>query len=630
MKKCKSSITKEKSWFSMTTSLVLLLYVILILAITFPTIVGLNKTVLGSQYTDTWNALWGICFVKDSILNGTALFFTDNIFYPQGGYFYPINLINAILILPLYLFLPLPVSYNLMIMALMLIAALGMYKLAGYIVKSKSAAFYAGLCYSISPVIISTIHNGTDEFLGVCWVPYYVLSLFRAKEKNNLGVILSGILFLFLATVSSWYIGFSLGIFTIFFLIYNAVIQNDIGNKKAILKRIAFISIIAVALCTPFYWVFFKSVTNEKKVVGIKNEKSVKWALKNINFTDLNGCFKINQFRERSEDRSSEYNSLVLPESQDGYFVHSTYIGWIVLILAIIGLISRHGNPIRIFWAICAVFFFLLSLGPYPRINGLEIKNMLFLKMLPYSIIDHILPLSSYVSLPFRFSILMYLSLFILAGIGLANVLKKIKIRHKPILALFIVTATVLEYLLIAPVPYPFRRCIITVPDFVIDLKNQPGAAIIEIPINHFIYRLLRPGLYYQTYHKKKVIYSLDAFEGISPSLKNNLFINYLDKFSRLDLIKDSGFNAGIEETLAAEIFMTDEYENITTEGTEAYIKIIHEIEDLKKHSFTHLVVYKDLLSKQSGALLIYFLQQHMGKPYWVSDKEVVYTFKDF
>ncbi len=613
-----------KKPFELNLKVSLAAYIFLTLLITFPTIMELNKTILGCRYTDTWHALWGISFVKDSLLHGKSLFFTDYIFYPKGGYFYPINLLNAILILPVYLFLPVVVSYNLMIMILMVIAMLGMYRLVLYIARNKDAAFYSGLCYGISPIVITTIHNGTDELLGLCWIPYYVLYLLKALDEDRMRPFFLSILFLFILALSCWYLGFASVLCTVFLLIYKLSIKGERHKKIIVFRKIMSILLVSAILSLPFFMLFMRSFHGDKRIVNIKVKQEINSTLQNLSYTELSAYFKVIPFWSR-KNQLPEQDPRIFLETYDRYHIHGVYLGYIALILCMFGLFSRDKTyPNKRFWLFCGTFFFLLSLGPYPRMHGAKLNLGILEKILPYSLLDRIIPMSSYVSLPFRFSVITYLSLFILAGLGMARAFNKIRIKQKAMLTSAICACTVFEYLIMAPVPYPLYRSPAVVPDFIMELKKQPGEAIIEAPTNHPTYCALRPGLYYQIFHHKKVIYGINVADGISPLLKDNMFIRYIEYICQMSInyvsiptkvesVKD--FFSPIEEN----------YKRAVNPASEDYRKIKDSIEKLKGYSFSYVVIYKDMLPLPVQKKLFYFLHQHLGKPYWESKEAVIY-----
>jgi hypothetical protein len=610
--------------FELNLKIALIIYVALTLLITFPAVIELNKSALGCRYTDTWHSLWGISFVKNSLLHGKSLFFTDYIFYPQGGYFYPINLLNAILILPVYLFLSVVVSYNLMIMILMVIAMLGMYRLVLYIARNKYAAFYSGLCYGISPIVITAIHNGTDELLGLCWIPYYALYLLKALDENRMRPFFLSVLFLFLSILSCWYLGFVSLLFTAFFLIYKLSIKGEGIRKRVIFKKIISILLISSMLSLPFFMLLMRSFHGDKRIVNIKVKQEINSTLQNLSYTELSAYFKVIPFWSR-KNQFLEQDPRVFLETYDRYHIHGVYLGYIALILCMFGLFSRDKTyPNKRFWLFCAVFFFLLSLGPYPRMHGAKLNLGILEKILPYSLLDRIIPMSSYVSLPFRFSVITYLSLFILAGLGMARAFNKIRIKQKAMLTSAICACTVFEYLIMAPMPYPLYRSPTVAPDFIKELKKQPGEAIIEAPTNHSVYRALRPGLYYQIFHHKKVIYGINVADGISPPLRDNMFIRYIEDICQASI---NYVSIPIKVSSVKDFFspIEENYKRAVNPASEDYWKIKDSIEKLKGYSFSYVVIYKDMLPLPVEEILFYFVNEHLGKPYWESKEVVIY-----
>ena len=586
--------------------------------ITFPTVKNLEKAVLGYQYMDIPFALWGINFVKENVLKGDSLFFTNNIFYPQGGYFYPMNLLNGILVFPLYLFFSLSFSYNIMILMFMILAAVGMYRLTLYVTKNRNAAFYSGLCYSISPIVTTAIHNGTDHLLGLCWVPFFMFYFLDACNNVKIRSVIFSIIFLVLSVTSCWYIGFALGMFIIFFFFYGMFVLKR--NKKALLKKVVIISLISTILCAPVFTALVKSFKTDPKSIVVKNEKMTNWLFENLTYADFSDYFKTHPFWLRGKNGfSKDYFSAF----RSKYAAYGVYLGYIALLLSLLSLAGKNRVSMRDFWVFCMVFFFLLSLGPNPHINHQKLNIGIGAKVLPYSLINYFLPFSTFVSLPYQFSVIMYLSLFILAGGGLTKILSAMKEKQKVIATLFISACSIFEYIMIAPVPYPLQHFQTEIPSFVKELKKKDGTAIIEIPIFPRTSRSLRPGLFYQIYHGKKVCYGIDTSSGISPPLSGNIFLYYIDRIC--------GVNSGLANNDIWELSPgkapcnIGEYGRVIKGGSKDYIEIKRALGSLKKLYFSDIIVYKDLMTKTVNESLASFLQKNLGQPYWESDEVALY-----
>ena len=604
--------TKPDMKFEIKRRSAFIIYVFLVIVITFPSIIELNSSILGSPHTDTWNGVWGIYYVKSCLLKGNNPFHTDKIFYPTGGDFYPINLLNGILVFPLSLFVSLPAAYNLMIMSLVVAAALGTYLLVRYLNGDTNAAFFAGAGFAANPIIISALHNGTDELLGLCWIPFYILYLFKLIGKNRRRYLLLSVVFFFISFVCCWYIGFALALFTVLVFLRQLVRGEEGGRKKVILRNIVIVSLATMILVLPFFLLSNRATQGEKILISHKTPKMVRDAVFSLNATDISTHFRPRRpgagYHPRFDPRA------FLPDP-DKYYFHSLYLGYIVLFLALVGLFPRGKSYGKWFWLICLVFFLLFSWGPRPRLGETVLSGKILTNLLPFSLLDRVFPLSSFISLPFRFGIMAYLSLFVLAAAGLRRITRRVRREYGLIIILAVSAACVSEYLFLAPVPYPLERSSAVMPEFVSELAGSPGKAVIEVPTEHPAYRALRPGMYYQTGHGKKVFYSLDVGFSSNQLGHGNEFLYYVNLLAELsfDVVESPAVLPGNAAERAS--FLSGEFEGAMVAGSRKHREIEESIGELRELGFSRVVVYRDLLPESVEAKLSGFLRLYLGEP---------------
>ena len=616
---------KFKKIYEIKPAAACILYMILVIVITFPIIAELNTSVLGSPYTDTWNAVWGIHFVKKCLLSGQSPFFTDDLFYPEGGHFYPMNLVNGIMVLPLSLFLSLPASYNLMLMILMVIAAFGMYRLALFIVNDKNAAFFSGMCYAVSPIVIGAIHNGTDELLGLSWMPFFILYLLKVVKTGKTRHMVLAIVFLFISSVSCWYIGFSLTIFTFFVFVRQLLIKQEVRKKKFIVKNIVMVSLVSLLLVLPCFLLALRSTRGERILTNIKTPGMVNGAVRYFNATDIITHFRTKCLSTGDDPAFSHPEPKVFLPNVDNRFVHNLYLGYTVTVLALVGIFLKRKSFNRGFWLICLVFFLLLSWGPSPRLGETVLSNKILRNVLPFSLLDLVFPLSSFISLPFRFGIMAYLSLFILAAAGLLGIAGRVKEKYRLILVLAVTAGCIIEYLFLAAVPYPLERTSAELPEFVSELAVSPGKAVIEVPTEHPVYRALRPGLYFQTRHGKKVFYSFDVGFSSYHLGHGNEFMYYLNLLAELsfDVVESPSVLPGNAAERAS--FLGGDFKEAMVVGSREHREIEESIGELGELGFTRVIVYRDLLPESVERRLDAFLRLYLGDPLRDSEDIAIY-----
>jgi hypothetical protein len=90
------------------------------------------------------------------------------------------------------------------------------------------------------------------------------------------------------------------------------------------------------------------------------------------------------------------------------------YPGYLVLGLAVLGAVAGRRRPAARFWAVSALAFWLLTLGPTLRVNGQDTGLPL-----PFALVER-LPFFQGNRYPSRYSVMLTLSLALLAAMGLA------------------------------------------------------------------------------------------------------------------------------------------------------------------------------------------------------------------
>jgi hypothetical protein len=191
--------------------LVVTLYAVLTLILTYPLLTHFNTHVLGTdiwafdEYTFIWNTWW----FRYSLLNlHSNPLFSSYIFYPLGIslVIYTYNLFNALFSLPLQAFISLPVIANLMNVFAFTFSGYGTYLLLRYLLRLdrdeqivstlplECAAFIGGLVYAFSSYHFVYAALGHNEMVTTQWLPLYVLFLTKSlHERRWRNAVLAGV-----------------------------------------------------------------------------------------------------------------------------------------------------------------------------------------------------------------------------------------------------------------------------------------------------------------------------------------------------------------------------------------------------------------------------------------------------
>ncbi|MCB0180001.1 MAG: hypothetical protein KDI62_17340 [Anaerolineae bacterium] len=227
MSRLSSELTSKTPTY-WTTILVLVVYGLLAVGLTYPLIFNLTSTVpndIGDPLLNTWILAWD----SHALLTAPLNLFNANIFHPLPNTLaYSEHLIStALLALPIQFFGEPILAYNLSLLLSFPLAAFSMYLLALHWTHQRSAAFIAGLIFGFAPYRLAAIAH--LQLLTFQWLPLALLFLDKLLDSGQQAAV-SGqrqtrfticlTVFLTLQLLASWY----LAIYTILLFTFYAVI----------------------------------------------------------------------------------------------------------------------------------------------------------------------------------------------------------------------------------------------------------------------------------------------------------------------------------------------------------------------------------------------------------------------
>ena len=125
-----------------------------------------------------------------------------------------------------------------------------------------------------------------------------------------------------------------------------------------------------------------------------------------------------------------------------------TYIGMTVLALSIVAVVIRRKEKEVQFWALSAVFFMIMVLGPVLHVMGSTRNFWTGLNIpMPYLLAYNYIPFVKDGRTPDRFDVLVMLSFAVLAGYGLARLMAMKTPRKGSVIALIAAVLIVFEFM---------------------------------------------------------------------------------------------------------------------------------------------------------------------------------------
>jgi len=466
-------------------------YTALALVLTWPLVTHFTSHVPGDGGDDPalyWNLWW----VKHALLDRARNpFACDAMFYPIGINlaFYTLTVLNGVLSIPLQLVLGLIPTSNIILLSSFVLGAYGTYLLVLWLVgerelrcETRGAAFIAGLIYAFSSSKLFYAALGQFNIASSQWVPFYVLYLLKAtrvktqiqqpdfhrlSRASSRYTFLAALFLVFQAWAEMSYASF-LVVFTVVYGLWgvgraltrpsSARWVPGLIGQLALLGGLFFIGI------SPILAQMWPDLQAEGDFM-VEGSGFAEWFS-----ADLIGFFIPTQLHPLF---GPLVKTLPFPHDKGQHL----YPGYLVLALAVFCLIKGRRQPIVQFWTLSAAFFFLLTLGPNLRILGHETGLPL-----PFRLLQG-LPFFKGNRYPSRYSVLLTLSLAVLSGHSLSQLLKSrprpVRVSRftpfiSPLLAIFIL----LEHLSI-PLPLSDLR-----PPELYDViaQDQGAGTVLELP----------------------------------------------------------------------------------------------------------------------------------------------------
>lgn len=467
--------------------LVILLFLVLSVVLTFPLILHFSDHVPGTttwamdEYGYVWNNWW----FKHAVFDlGISPFHTDYIFYPVGTslVLYTFTLLHVLLGLPLQFAFGLIPASNGEVLFSFVTSGFGAYLLARYLLRKtfrpvgvvELGAFAAGAVFAFASNRLVYAALGHYNVVATEWMPFYTLFLIKTvREKRWTNALLAG-LFAALALYVETTDGVLLALFTV---VYLAVEWRRALTRGAVARLAATLGTAAVLFAPLLVPTLNEILFSGYSLPG--------WGDAQKLVVDLFGFITPTSLNPLARDWVHELDQ-VRQGTARFVDINTVFLGYVTLALSLIGA-ARFWKNLKV-WAVSAVAFAVLCLGPLLHINGQSTFDLDGLQVtfpMPYLLL-HYIPLLKENRVPNRFSALVMLSLAVLAAFGIGWLLTKIdggpKRWARPLQAVafsLLLGALLFEHLAV-PLPLTDSR----VPDVYARIASEPGNfAVLTLPL---------------------------------------------------------------------------------------------------------------------------------------------------
>ncbi len=492
--------------------LILLFYSVLTLVVTYPVVAQLSSHLVGHPDIDVWNHAWGFWWVKTRVMDAHEVpLFTRMIGYPKGGRLYFIDPLNALLSMPLQALWGLVPAYNLTVLAELAFAGIATHWLARSLEVSTPGALLAGSLVCTSPVLRCEMHNGITEVGNVGWLALAMLALHRVFRTGRFrdAVLAGGATAT--AFVACWYHGMAAGGVALVLAVHAAWRHRSQLStvRRAIPPAIGYL-LTALFLAAPFWAAFLWTLQGDGSI--IKRLPGLNAFLVGHNATDLLSFFHPGQYY--SPDLWVEHGER---------FLHTTYLGFVPLVAALLGVRHKQARP----WILTGVVFAVLALGPYLYVGGRFVTVGKYLVPLPFAILSQGIGLMA-ITHPARMVIVTVLCLAIVAGMGMDRLVSRFpRFRHAWSIAFL--GGTVVEMLLLAPGPFPMSTAHAEGgPGLQAIAQDPEPGAILDVPVQYLNTMRTSRYLYEQTIHGRPTPYIVNVRAQSTPWLHQSYLYQWI------------------------------------------------------------------------------------------------------
>jgi len=465
-----------------------------------------TELAIGHSANDVWNHIWGYGFVAQSILAGELPFYTDLMNWPEGGTLWFIDMMGALMTLPVYIVSGPVAAYNASYLLMWTLCGAGMYALAFRVTGSALGAWAAGVAYQSMPHLLGQATNGISETLMAGFLPLALLELRELFHRPSTRTAFRAGFMLGLTALANWYYGLFAGI-ALLGLCARSLFQSGLPRHRETWRYGGIFGLMTLIMVAPAFYAFSMSMSVDDAVVT--RDPQFVWATLVLhNMTDVVSFFRPG--KHYSPDLKALFGEDLLV---------IVYLGHALIWPALFALFTAYRNRLNS-WIALGCVYFVLCLGPFLFIAGDYVQAFGGWIPLPFLALFKWFPMFSRISHAYRFSVGVGLVLCVLLAWTIRAMQRG---RFAGFIPVALLAALRLgESFYASPAPFPLPVSEATVPTVV---QQLDGGAVLDLPVGRPVLARSHYALA-QLAHGQPSPYGLN--DPLPTSLRSNRFLRFL------------------------------------------------------------------------------------------------------
>lgn len=448
---------------------------------TFPAAAKIDTHFIGSPRGDKFQFIWGFWWVRYALYHlGQLPFFCPLQYYPTGAslalhdttYFW------SLLAVPLQSVMDPRAILNLFLLLCFPLNAMAAYRLARQVSGSHGGAMIGALIFAFCPYLVGRFHVCHIQYLGVFTLPLFLSALWRYMQTRRRRHVFAAAGWYCLTALISYYYAAALALVLAAGAVFTAIRhRRDAARVKGLIGHLVLLTAVAGALLSPFVapavvqLVRGDFVLPEEPVNNATANSGdlISYVVPDTTLASWLGWEYWPSGARWAQGVNARLGGNILEKS-----VYPGWIAWLALAAALCWPpLRQRAWP----WAVMALGFFVLSLGP-----SLHVKGALLVDGgMPYRVLSGI-PLFGIMRSPARLTIFISLGACVAAALAYAGAERAVRPAAVRWLGIGAALVVMLEF---APVPAYFTPNDAYRSPFYERLAAEPSErAVLNLPVD--------------------------------------------------------------------------------------------------------------------------------------------------